>query len=79
MNSEANTGLKMNATNSDPAKVTETVMGRYFMKLPMMPGIQRIGRNADTVVRVAVATGSVTSLVPSMAAWNRVLPIDKCR
>ena len=43
MVSEAKTGLKINATKSEPDSVMPTVMGRYFKNSPMMPGIQSTG------------------------------------
>ena len=51
-----------------------TVMGRYFMKSPMMPGQNIRGENAAIVVTVEVITGQATSAVPSMAAATLVLP-----
>ena len=66
------TGLNTSATNSEAIRPMVSVIGRYFMKSPMMPGHYIIGRNAHTVVSVDVITGQATSLAPSLAASMRL-------
>jgi hypothetical protein len=56
-----------------------TVMGRYFMNWPMMPGMKMMGKKATTVVMVEEMIGPATSLEPSIAACCRDLPMEAWR
>ena len=79
MNVEQSTGLKTSATKSEATRVTITVMGRYFMNSPMMPGQKTRGPKAQIVVSVEAITGAVTWLVPCSAASVRLMPMPRCR
>ena len=48
--------------------MTISVMGRYFMNSPAMPGQKSKGANAASVVAVAATTGPATSPVAFLEA-----------
>jgi hypothetical protein len=73
------TGLKTIATSSEASSVMITVMGRYFMNSPMMPGQKMSGANATTVVSVEDVTAPATWSVPSAAAVSASLPSPRWR
>ncbi len=56
------------ATKSEALNVMISVMGKYFMKSPTMPGQNIKGRNAERVVIVDVRTGTNTSPAAAFAA-----------
>ena len=58
---EEMTGLNTRATNREAIRPMVSVMGRYFMKSPMIPGQNIMGRSAPDVVSVEVITGQATS------------------
>ena len=58
------TGLKISATSSEAESVMMTVIGRYFMNSPMIPGQKIIGAKATTVVRVEEVTAAATCEAP---------------
>ena len=47
MNRAQSTGLKTSATNSDASRAMITVIGRYFMNSPMIPGQKISGAEGD--------------------------------
>ena len=75
----ASTGLITSATNSDEASTTITVIGRYFMNSPMIPGQNSSGRNTATVVPVEAMIGQATSRVAVSAARARGSPSETWR
>ena len=56
--SEPITGAKINAYASDAAKTTNTVIGRYLINLPDMPGQIIKGEKAASVVSTEANTGA---------------------
>ena len=51
------TGMKISAMNSDAISTLITVMGRYFMNWPTMPGQNSSGRKTISVVTVEEMIG----------------------
>ena len=68
--------LITNATKSEAIKVTEIVIGKYFINSPRMPGHNNIGKNANTVVSVEVITGKAISPIPYLDARRRGRPFS---
>ena len=60
--------LMIIATKSDAVKVAVSVIGKYFMNLPIVPGHSANGRNAINVVAVDEITGQAISPIPSFDA-----------
>ena len=56
----AKTEFMMNATNNEANKVIISVIGRYFMKSPTIPGQNKSGKNGAMVVSQRNGTSSVT-------------------
>ena len=50
-------GVKTSAATSDADSVAISVIGRYFMNSPTMPGHRSSGKNAAMRVSVAAMTG----------------------
>jgi hypothetical protein len=59
--------------------VTISVIGRYFMKSPMMPGQNSSGENAAIRVMVAAITGPAMRLAASSKACSFGMPSDMRR
>ncbi len=57
--------MKNSATTSDADSVAISVIGRYFMNSPTMPGQNSSGENAATRVAVAAITGPAIRLAAS--------------
>ena len=58
----------MNATISEAANVKISIVGRYTMNLPMMPGQNSRGKKGANVVTVPANTGMNTSPAAMRAA-----------
>src|SRR4051794_9790583 len=56
--STANTGFIINATINDAVNVKMSMVGKYIMNLPMMPGQNSNGKNGHNVVSVPARTGT---------------------
>ncbi len=74
INKEVKTGLITNATNKDELNTMMSVIGRYFIKLPMIPGQKASGINAARVVAVEAIIGQATSPAPCFAASSGGTP-----
>ena len=57
-NSEPIAGAKISAYASDAARTANTVMGKYLINLPDMPGQIMRGEKAANVVRTEAKTGA---------------------
>jgi len=68
INLEVNTGLITKATNKDYVSTQMSVIGKYFMNIPMIPGQNIKGRKAANVVAVEAIIGMATSAAPYFAA-----------
>lgn len=55
------------ATTSDAASVKMSMVGRYTMNLPMMPGQNKSGKKGANVVSVPANTGINTSPAATLA------------
>ena len=51
------TGAKINAYAKDAIRTTKTVIGKYLINFPDIPGHTMRGVNAATVVRIDATTG----------------------
>jgi len=67
-NIAASAGLMTIATNRDEERVIITALGKYPIHSPMMPGQNKRGKKAATVVSVEAVTACATSLVARIAA-----------
>ena len=63
----------------DAASVTISVIGRYFMKSPTMPGQNSSGEKAAMRVSVAAMTGPDMRLAASSKAISLGMPSDMRR
>ena len=80
--STAKTGFMIKATTSDAASVNMSMVGKYTINLPMMPGQNRSGKNGAKVVIVPANTGMKTSPAAILAAkltLNLPFPSTKIR
>ena len=68
MNTAVKTGLITRATNSEELSTIISVIGKYFMNSPIMPGQIARGRKAAKVVAVDAIMGRATSPTPNFAA-----------
>ena len=68
MKSTANTGFMIKATTKDAASVKMSIVGRYIMNFPMMPGQKSNGKKGARVVTVPAKTGINTSPAAIRAA-----------
>ena len=59
--STAKTGFITNATTNEAAKVKMSMVGKYTMNLPIMPGQNNSGKKGANVVNVPAKTGTKTS------------------
>ncbi len=75
MNFEASAGFTTKATKSEEPRAIMKVMGRYFMKEPIMPGQKSSGTNTITVAVVAAMIGMVTSPTANFVARNGGSPL----
>ena len=74
MKIEVNAGLITNATNREELNTMISVIGRYFMNSPIIPGQIASGINAASVVAVEAIIGQATSPTPYLAASNALMP-----
>ena len=58
-------GTKTSAMTSEAVSVASSVIGRYFMNSPTMPGQNRSGRKAASVVAVEAVIGQAMRLAAS--------------
>ena len=58
------TGMKISAMNSDAVSTQITVIGRYFMNWPTMPGQTRSGMKTISVVMVDEMIGQAMRCAP---------------
>src|SRR5689334_14210057 len=80
MNSAANTGFMMYATSSEASNAMISVMGKYFMKLPITPGQKASGMNGASTTSVPDNTGRNTSPAAILAALRiGTLPLSNTR
>ena len=63
-----------NATNNDENNTTESVIGKYIINLPIVPGHNPNGKKAAKVVAVEAIIGQAISPTPSIAACFLVKP-----
>ena len=75
MNRKQNTGLMISATNREEKRVVITVIGKYFMNSPIIPGQKISGIKAQTVVRVDAVTAIATSFVASSDPFSAFFPV----
>ena len=67
MNDTAKTGFIIKATNNEAPKVIMSVIGRFFINLPITPGQNNNGKKGASVVRVTATTGKNTSPAANFA------------
>ena len=80
MKSTANTGFMINATIKDAVNVKMSIVGKYIMNLPIMPGQNNNGKNGASVVSVPANTGINTSpaaIIADVGAVSLPLPLYK--
>ncbi len=63
----------INATISEAASVNMSMVGRYIMNLPIMPGQKNKGKNGASVVNVPANTGTNTSPAANIADLSEVI------
>ena len=68
MKLETNIELKKIATINDDPKIAESVIGKYIINSPSVPGQVPRGMNAAMVVAVETIIGRATSPIPNFAA-----------
>ena len=56
------------ATNNEDPNTTESVIGKYFINCPKIPGQKASGTKAATVVSVEIIMGKAISPIPFFAA-----------
>ena len=74
INLAQSTGFITSAINNEELNTTISVIGRYFIKLPINPGQKANGINAASVVAVEAIIGQATSPVPYFAASSAENP-----
>ena len=73
--STANTGFIINATSKDAASVKMSMVGRYTIKRPIIPGQKSNGKKGARVVMVPASTGiKISPAAILVAASTGILP-----
>ena len=82
MKSTAKTGFMIKATTKEAARVKMSIVGRYIMNFPMIPGQKSNGKKGASVVTVPANTGINTSpaaIRAAMPVGMRPFPCIKMR